>query len=341
MNVEFINRQPIGQGIHRSGWPFVMKALRALIEHEEGALIFDDFVDQTFIDRAVQRSPQIEGPVESHNNRIIPERKSSFIKSPVYRRPWVGIFHHCPDIPRWFNWSASLVNLFRLNHFQESLAFCKGAIALTYHVGNWLKTMLDCPVKVLHHPSPLEGFPRWDWETFLKNPDKLFVQTGWFMRNYRFSWQVNAPSQFRKVRLVPKIKPVKQEQADAEVDGLSPTRFRPEYGPPEQWDPVPAGVYDFLLSRNVVGTEMFSASASNGVLDCLVRDCPIIVNRLPGVQEYLGPFYPLYFDRIEDVPGLLDFGRIKDGHQYLRELDKSFLSIERFVGGVKDFIQRV
>ena len=88
--------------------------------------------------------------------------------------------------------------------------------------------------------------------------------------------------------------------------------------------------YDTLLSENIVFIDLFDAAANNTVLECIIRNTPIIVNKLESVVEYLGEDYPLYFKDLKDVPSLLISNNILKAHLYLKKLDKSQLSIDFF-----------
>ena len=70
--------------------------------------------------------------------------------------------------------------------------------------------------------------------------------------------------------------------------------------------------------------------ANNAVVECIVRNTPLVVNRLPALEEYLGKDYPLFFDRIEDATGLFAVDKILTGHTYLKGLDKRPFTDEYF-----------
>lgn len=93
--------------------------------------------------------------------------------------------------------------------------------------------------------------------------------------------------------------------------------------------------YDDLLSESVVFINLIDCSACNTILECMVRNVPILVNRLPAAEEYLGKEYPLFYDDIFHAGELLrDEKAIASAHRYLAKRDKSFLAIERFIGDV-------
>lgn len=53
--------------------------------------------------------------------------------------------------------------------------------------------------------------------------------------------------------------------------------------------------YDIKLSNTIVFLCLVDASAVNTVVECLVRNTPILVNRLPALEEILGINYPMFY----------------------------------------------
>jgi beta-1,4-mannosyl-glycoprotein beta-1,4-N-acetylglucosaminyltransferase len=86
--------------------------------------------------------------------------------------------------------------------------------------------------------------------------------------------------------------------------------------------------YDELLSKNIVFIHLFDAAANNTVLECIIRNTPIIVNRIEAVVEYLGEDYPLYFNELSEVPDLLN--KVEQAHIYLKNMDKTSISMDYF-----------
>ena len=94
--------------------------------------------------------------------------------------------------------------------------------------------------------------------------------------------------------------------------------------------------YDLLLSKNVVFIKLLDASAVNTVIECCVRNTPIIVNKHPAVVEILGDKYPLYYNTLREASYIISSTRrLYEGHLYLKLLNKDKLKIEHFI---KDFI---
>lgn len=95
--------------------------------------------------------------------------------------------------------------------------------------------------------------------------------------------------------------------------------------------------YDELLSQNVVFLHLVSCSAANTLIECVVRNTPVIVNPHEAVVEVLGKDYPLYYvDPEKDVPLLLTEEKIAAATAYLKRLDKRKYEITHFIDAIKE-----
>jgi len=320
----------LDKGGHRSGWPFVVSALREL-QSETGVLL-DDYVERTF------------KPPGRHIKRLQSKlRRSDLVdrlffpdnEPPIWREPWVGLFHHPPNLPRWFDPAAPLQEIFATDRFQVSLRQLQGAIALSEYTAGWLRDELSVPAVSIKHPTEFPS-SRFTWEAFEKNPDKKLVQVGWYLRNYRAIYQVEVPERYRKVHLADK----KPWILDAwkRTDQHSPSRDRPDVGSVHVKSWLENAEYDRLLSENVLFMEVFDASANNTVVEAIVRNTPLVVNRHPAIEEYLGVDYPLFYDGIHEVKHLLDLSNIGEGHKHLKSMSKDSLKIKSFVQDVSKFV---
>ena len=88
--------------------------------------------------------------------------------------------------------------------------------------------------------------------------------------------------------------------------------------------------YDDLLSQNIVFLDLKDASAVNTVLECIIRNTPILVNKLPSIVELLGKNYPFFFNDLSHASDLLTSAKINETTKYLSRLDKDKLSIKTF-----------
>lgn len=98
--------------------------------------------------------------------------------------------------------------------------------------------------------------------------------------------------------------------------------------------------YDELLSKNIVFINLVDASAVNTLIECIVRNTPIVVNNHPAVVELLGPKYPLLFQNLHDVYHLLTHKNIKKAHLYLKGLKKGKFEMEFFIEELTNLFSR-
>jgi len=294
------------KGGHRSGWPHVMQGLKQL--HHEGGLIFDDFVERTL---GKAKSPK------------------------PWRKPWVGVFHHPRDVPSWYAQDDAPAVIFKTEAFKQSLPGLRAGIALSEWHARWLQQQLKVPVLSVKHPTETPEL-KFTADAWLANKQKKIVQVGWYLRNTRAIHQVTAPAGITKVHLRQQAHWV--TRALKRIDAHSPFRHRHTQGNVQVMPEVSPIAYDTLLSQNAVFIELFSSSANNAVIECIVRNTPLIINRQPAVEEYLGKDYPLFYEKLPEATRLMTDEKILAGHEYLRKMDKTELEIGHFVGKIKDFL---
>lgn len=100
--------------------------------------------------------------------------------------------------------------------------------------------------------------------------------------------------------------------------------------------------YDEYLLSNIVLINLIDASAVNAIIECIVRNCPILVNRHPAVIEVLGEKYPLLYDTQFEAESLLsNLDSIKDGYNYLVDMDKTFLKMSYFKNQFVEIIKKL
>jgi hypothetical protein len=298
----------MGEGQHRSGWPYARRSL-APLQTPDG-ILFDDYIEGTFF------SPRHRG----------------------YEEPWIGVFHHPPRMPPWYTPERHLRAIFAGEAWQRSQPYLQLAICMTQYLADWLREQLPVPVVGVAHPMETPDL-RFSPDRYLANRDKKIMQVGWFLRNTEAIHQLQAPSGFRKLQLTLPWEWVRR-QAEV-VCAYECGRGRPRHGGVTVMERIPDEQYDQLLAENVVFLEYYDVSASNTLVECVVRGTPLVVNRHPALEEYLGAAYPLFYDRFEDVPTLFGDDRILAGHRHLVQMDKSPFQGTCFRNGVAAAIQAV
>ena len=97
--------------------------------------------------------------------------------------------------------------------------------------------------------------------------------------------------------------------------------------------------YDSLLERNLVFLRLTDCSAVNTVLECLVRDTPLFVNRHPALAEVLGDAYPGFYENLVEASLMVtDLNKVLEIHEYLKRRDKAPYTFEAFVNRFQDVV---
>jgi hypothetical protein len=97
--------------------------------------------------------------------------------------------------------------------------------------------------------------------------------------------------------------------------------------------------YDNLLSHNVVFLNLIDCSAVNTVIECIVRNTPLIVNRHPALEELLGENYPGFYTSLYQASQLIQsYYSIYKIYKYLTTLDKTRYRLDTFLYVVQNII---
>jgi hypothetical protein len=97
--------------------------------------------------------------------------------------------------------------------------------------------------------------------------------------------------------------------------------------------------YDKLLISCIIFIYLIDASAANTIIEAIVRNTPILINKIEPVVEYLGSGYPFYYESMEEATEKLNNMKlIKKTYEYLKKMDKTFLKMETFMNNFKKII---
>lgn len=249
-------------------------------------------------------------------------------ESPV-ARPWIGFLHNVPEHPSIIatiygeEWDIPMARIAASRTWSASEPRCLGVFVLSTRAQRFLSPLTDVPVVALRHATEFVSHV-YDHHRFLRNTDKKLLLVGHWLRDFQQIFDLEA-QRYRKCilrcdpavnyeRILATVKP------DASVDFLP-------YAAPEQ--------YDTLLGENVVFLPLMDSSANNALLECVVRNTPVLVTKLPAVVEYLGEGYPLYYETREEAARKVgDFDLVGEASAYLRAMDKRPFSREFFAHAV-------
>ena len=238
----------------------------------------------------------------------------------IIAEPWVGFVHQVPkhDL-RWF---PDLERLLKDEYWKASAQNCLGLFVLSSYVKNYLQSA-GCEIPIARVPYAAEPTQRlFSFDRFLARSPKRIVSGGEFRRNFQPYFDLQAPG-FSKQLLVHE-----GFKWDSIVQNDSVTPL----------GRVTDDEYDSLLEDSVVFLNLLDAPANTAVVECIARNTPLLINRLPGVVEYLGEDYPFYYSSIEEAEAKLQqTALIRETSEYLsRSPMKAVLTGESFLAAVQN-----
>ena len=247
---------------------------------------------------------------------------------------WCGIIHLTPTKISYLN-NCNIDNIFSNKNFINSLKYCFAIFTLSNYMKNYLieefkKRSIQVPVFSLKHPIDM-NVPLFNLTKYIENTDKKIIQVGQQLRKVSSIYKLNESkicnvhkllwlTGTKNINYITNLLQYEINYYNYKIDMTKvEIKYIKDYNE-----------YDELLSCNIVFINLHDASANNTIIECIVRNTPIIVNRLPAVIEYLGSEYPLYYDSIDQVEELLTIENITKGYNYLSSMNKSDLSFDSF-----------
>lgn len=191
----------------------------------------------------------------------------------------------------------------------------------------YLRSMgVNIPCEALIHPAQDLSSYSFNWEEFSKN--RVLLNSGKFGRKIYSIFSLKVPSNYTK-SVVPWTEK-KQAQLIREKERGLYTEI--DIDSVKLIHLLPYSEYLKFYTNSVIYLDLYDVVACNTVVDCIATKCPIILNRLPANEEYLGKDYPLFFDSPDEVHDMLcDDELLLSAHRYLREMDKSKFTPRYFV----------
>jgi hypothetical protein len=313
INIDYIDQYD-RTNVHRSGWKFVVDNLSSEI------CSYNNVKCDLYIDKTFHWDKQF-----MINNNVIP-----------YKENWIGFIHHTL-----YNDEGgyNCINLFKCPEFIDSLKSCEGLIVLSKYLKQQIINLATVnniilpKINVLYHPTMFVSEDNF-WNPLLWKGE--VIQIGSWMRDL---------SAIYKLKYKKKYVLVGKKMENKYISFTNNTNI-PKY----ENNDYPVNIieylendnYDLLLIKYIVFLYLYDASAVNTIIECIIRNTPIIINKLPAVVEYLGEKYPLYYTNIDDVPKIItNKDLIIKGHKYLKKMDKTFLKIETFIHKLNNILKNI
>ena len=330
------------KGVHRSGWQYVIDNVFRKYHDKNNALLFDNYVDRTFM----------WGKTVYKHIEVIP-----------YKRKWCGFVHHTFD--ETFS-DYNLVEMFRTSEFRISLKYCVALFVMSEYLMKKLKLKLSdigCShvnVYVLTHPTETD-VKKWTEQNFNSNEERRIINIGGWLRNsysiYRLMMGDNSdikktvlkgsnmdnyfPLRDSKMKIVSdnvmteydfSFKQMNSMRMGNKFFDFMTKMIANQYESVEVIESVSNDEYDVLLSKNIVFLDLVDASAVNTIIECIVRNTPVLVNKHPAVVELLGDTYPLYYqDLAEASMKIRNKTNIMNAHSYIAtQINKKKFTLKYF-----------
>lgn len=162
-------------------------------------------------------------------------------------------------------------------------------------------------------------------KSFLQSKPKRILQSGKYCRKVFSIFNLNVPNNFQK-----EISP---------WDSTQENRLKSQFSDLSKLDltsikkhkDLSIEKYISFYCDSLIYLDLYDVVACTAVLDCISTNCPIVLNRHPANIEYLGEDYPLFFNDPKEVYDLIsDSSKIESAHLYLKNMDKSKLSLDYF-----------
>lgn len=231
-----------------------------------------------------------------------------FRNKEIISKKWAGILHNVIDYPPEYLLRKDikifcLRDLVKKYFFLKSMENCKMLITTSPTTSSFLNSQ-GIQANYVYHPCPKTN----DWEKF----NGIIVTIGQWMRKIKAISKIE--TNFKKIIIkVPWNEPYKNLNFRLDVEII---------------DYINNNEFDKLMRESVVFLNMYDAAACNTLLECIMGNVPVVVNRLQGIEDYIGKDYPLFYDSIQDASSLLNEKKILEGHVYLKKMNKEFLGLD-------------
>lgn len=289
---------------HRGGWSEICASMDANLDFNEGGNNeFYDNLDIVFL----------------------------FHQGKIQTKNWIGILHILP-------YKKNTHCVFKKPNFIKSLKKCKGIITLgpnlrDYVIEKLKEHIISVPVHLIKHPIEFSDVPEFSFEKYVQNLDKYIIQIGQQDRKISSLGIINSPGHTKLWLTGIKDIRVAQEKLDVEKKELG--RVFPPF---KMRYTKTFAEYDTLLSENIVFLDFHLAVANNTVVECLLRNTPLILNKTDSLKYYLGDEYPLFYTNLDEVPDLLSLEKILEATIYLKNRDKTGISMEYFLESLRGIL---
>lgn len=103
--------------------------------------------------------------------------------------------------------------------------------------------------------------------------------------------------------------------------------------------------YDLLMSNNIIFLHLIDIATCNVTIEAIIRNTPILINKMPEMYYLLGENYPLYYNiddsKNNNIDEVLTEPNIIKAHKYLSNLDKKKYTVNYFTNQLKKLTKKL
>ena len=253
--------------------------------------------------------------LHSSDGMLMIDALDDFIKkNMIAPKYWVGFAHNVPKHNRSIEFfygkenDVDLDKMFKSETWNKNRNKCKGIFCLSEYNAKFVKSLIGekINISVVYHATEVPNII-FEWNKFLSNDDKSVYFIGHWCRNFQPFYDLETSYKKKILKLPDNIF---RYDLLAKYYNVNNTVNFEENKTNEE--------YDKLLSKNLVFLNLFDSSANNVIIECMARNTPLLVNRLPAIEEYLGKEYPFFYETAEEASmKIKNLDLIKNTHLYI------------------------
>jgi hypothetical protein len=251
----------------------------------------------------------------------------------IISQPWYGFVHNVVNYPvkeyqsKYAN-PTNLASLVQQPFFLRNLETCRGLYTLSRHTAEFITRNTGFRTESVWHPIENDK-PTFSWTRYQQG-SKRIVTIGHWLRRYHSIYALTPSTHVRAI--------LKTNGFDRDYEQM--LRYVSNPNDVELINHLYGAEYDELLTCTLVFLDLYDCAACNVILECIIRNTPILVNRLPAVVEYLGEEYPLFYNSLSEASAKLnDPDIIEKGYNYLCEMNKVQFSPNVFYEAMREFLK--
>ena len=335
-NKIYLKKKYTNCGQHFFGWKSTMNYLSNHINLNDSAIFnkkyyFDEWIEKLLVWGNKIQNKQCLDIINKNNLQLI-----SFLHCPPFDNYNSKLMNKDLLLNDIYLLNKHIVGLIHATHIFNSITFL---YVLSIHHKNYIvRNYPEFQNKVLslYHPIDIgnnNNDELFDIYKFI-NKSKNFYHIGWWLRNFTSFFNFQVPDGYNKLILVKHE--FKQAFNGKFKDIDKNIKIIYELNDNE---------YKKIFNSSCIFCDLEDCVANNLVLECIKYNTPIIIRRLPSIEEYLGSNYPLFFN---DDSDLLKFknaetlnNKIIEANVYLKKMNKKPFMLETFVDKINYDISKL